>query len=268
MAQMDLEYRLVRSPMELAGYRTEIFNLFQTCFNRTLEDSFWKWAYLENVFGEPYVSLCFDKDKLVGHYALVPFKLGVQGEAVESCISITTMVDNDYILKGVYKKQAEDIYQFAKESGVDLIYGFPNKLSAPGLKKRLKWTLHPTHYVAPLSKAEIISSSVLMTEAKNSEIGFNLEEGFKWRLSKPGCDYYQQGKSILKNYGDEIDLVYLGSDVEEALAEDNVYNVLIPSAETQFESKKLFDYQFGYKILSEKWNELNFKVDLILSDVF
>jgi hypothetical protein len=82
----------------------------------------------------------WDKDKLVGHYAVSPVMLNINNEKVLTSLSMTTMTHPEYGGKGIFTDLAENLYQdIFKEDDIQAVWGFPNLNSHYGLIKRLKW---------------------------------------------------------------------------------------------------------------------------------
>jgi len=256
---------LINNKNELLKYKRYILELFNNCFQQEMDEELWNWAYIDNPNGSPIVSLYFDDEKLVGHYAVIPINLILNGDEIKAALSMTTMADSAYRRYGVFVSQAEDVYQKANELGYDLVYGFPNKKSAPGFKKRLQWVLDGNSYVAKLNKNDLLR----LNEEKESCIRFNItkEESLNWRLSKPNQKYNKYQNNILKNHGDDFDIVFYNND-SIGLDMDASYNILISTNLDMFTDKKQFEYIFGYRLFNTALDGVTFKKDLIMSDVF
>ncbi len=258
---------MIKDKSELLKYKEQIFKLFEHSFDDTIDEKLWNWAYMKNPNGNPIVSLYFDKDKLVGHYAVIPIKLLDENQKnINGVLSMTTMVDRSYRKYGIFITQANEVYEESKELGYKFVFGFPNKKSAPGFKKRLDWILEENLYVAKLNRNELIS---LTSQNSSGKISFNNLDinNFEWRLNKPNQTYTQNKTNILKKFDNELDIVFDSGDYS-SLDSDEEYNILLDRDLDKFIDKKEFDYIFGYRLFDETLKTIDFKKDLILSDVF
>jgi len=255
---------LINNKDELLNYKEQIFELFEKSFGKMIDDKLWEWAYIDNPNGNPIVSLYFDNDKLIGHYAVIPMTFRYKEKSIKGLLSMTTMVEKSYRKYGVFVEQASEVYELAKELGYKFVCGFPNKKSAPGFKKRLNWTLQEDFFVAQLTYDELLK---LKKRGWENSIFFDIyeKENFDWRLNKPGQKYFMKGKNILKKYDSLFDIVFHCYDFS-MLDKDKKYNLL--TNEQNYIEKKQFDYVFGYKIFDSSLKDAEFKVDLLISDVF
>jgi acyl dehydratase len=262
---MQFNKIMIKDKEELLKYKEQIFDLFEHSFNQIIDEKLWNWAYIDNPNGNPLVSLYFDKNKLVGHYAIIPVNLIRNKKNILGALSMTTMVNLSYRKYGIFISQANEVYSLAKELNYKFVFGFPNKKSVSGFKKRLKWTIEDDLYVAKLTKNELMSLSLNPSEDK---ITFNTinKKNMEWRLSKPNKTYIKKENNILKNFDENFDIVFDGGDYSSF--KDNKYNILLNRDLDKFTDKKEFDYIFGYRLFDDTLEGIEFKKDLIMSDVF
>lgn len=257
--------KLINKKNDLLVYKKQIFDLFKDSFDVEMDESLWEWAYINNPNGDPIVSLYFDNDKLVGHYAVIPVSFLYKKNAMNAVLSMTTMVDASYRKYGIFAEQAQEVYDKATELKYKFVYGFPNKKSAPGFKKRLGWVLQDDLYVASFCDDELKK----IKEEFNCSISFNTEneKNMAWRLSKPNQNYFNFGSNVLKKYNDEIDIVFSEFDFS-SISSHEKYNILLDHDLDKHLDKKVFDYSFGYRLFDTSLEGVEFKKDLIMSDVF
>lgn len=255
---------LINDKNELLKYKEQILELFLHSFGHEIDENLWNWAYVDNPNGNPIVSLYFDNSKLVGHYAVIPIKFTHNQKTIDAVLSMTTMVDASYRKYGIFVEQANDVYDKAAELGYKFVYGFPNKKSAPGFKKRLEWIIDDGMCVSSLSYDDL---QQIKTKEHSSLISFDIEDedNLNWRLNKPGCSYFRNGSNILKKFDDKVDIVFSGTNFS-TLDRNGRYNLLLPIGFTI--GNKEFDYIFGYKLFDFSLNGVDFKKDLIMSDIF
>ena len=265
---VPLEFKkiIINSKEELLKYKSPIFELFKNSFDSAIDEELWKWAYIDNPNGNPIVSLYFDKEKLVGHYAFIPVSLIYKQKTLKAALSMTTMVDYSYRKYGIFQSQAEAANVKAIELEYKLVYGFPNKLAAPGLKKRLDWILEEDLYVANFSYPEL---QQIEKKSYSNAISFNTQdkENLEWRLNKPNQSYLKINNNILKEFEGNFDIIFNGLDFSN-LDRDKKFNLLLDQNLDQNLDKKEFDYIFGYKLFDTSLEGIEFKKDLIMSDVF
>lgn len=117
----------------------KILTLFKEVFSREMSLAFWRWRFVKTPFGEPIIKLMFDSDKLIGHYAVVPVDIQIQGKLLKAVFSMTTMTHADYSGRGIFSYLAEEAYQLCQRKGFHLVYGFPNENSYYGFTRKLGW---------------------------------------------------------------------------------------------------------------------------------
>lgn len=255
---------LINDKKELLKYKEQILELFLHSFGHEIDENLWNWAYMDNPNGNPIVSLYFNNNKLVGHYAVIPIKFTHNQKTIDAVLSMTTMVDASYRKYGIFVEQANDVYGKAAELGYKFVYGFPNKKSAPGFKKRLEWIIDDGMCVSSLSYDDL---QQIKTKDHSSLISFDIKDecNLHWRLNKPGCSYFRNGSNILKKFDNKVDIVFSGINFS-TLDRNGRYNLLLPVGLTI--GNKEFDYIFGYKLFDHSLSGLDFKKDLIMSDIF
>lgn len=123
-----------------AGDEKAILHLFELAFGKPMREQYWRWRFEQNPEGRYYIKLMWEKDLLVGHYAVSPCSFVVDGEIMQGALSMTTMTHPDYNGKGIFKILAEELYSFvAKKYDTKCVMGFPNKNSHYGFIKNLSW---------------------------------------------------------------------------------------------------------------------------------
>jgi GNAT superfamily N-acetyltransferase len=123
------------------GDEKSILKLFKLVFNQEMTEEFWYWRFKKNPFtGNIFIYLMWDGNKLVGHYAVSPVEMKLQGEIIKTALSMTTMTHPDYGGQGIFSKLAGELYKDLKEEfGYKMIWGFPNNNSHYGFIKNLDW---------------------------------------------------------------------------------------------------------------------------------
>ncbi len=263
---MEFRKLMITNKEELLEYRDQIFKLFSDCFKEKLDEKLWQWAYIDNPNGNPIVSLYFDHDKLVGHYAVIPMSFILNKKSINAVLSMTTMVDASYRRYGVFIEQANEVYEVATELGYKFVCGFPNKKSAPGFKKRLNWVIEEDLYVAKFTYDEL---QIFKNKDYSNTICFNTNDkkNMEWRLSKPYQKYFKKDYNVLKKFENNLDIVFNSGNFLN-IDKNKKYNLLLDHELDKYLDKKQFDYIFGYKILDASLEQVKFKKDLLISDIF
>ena len=105
-----------------------------------MNPNYWYWRFQNNPAGKHMIKLMWEEEMLIGHYAVSPVFLILNGEANLSSLSMTTMTHPDYGGKGIFGLLANALYdELEANAGVKAIWGFPNNNSHYGFIKNLKW---------------------------------------------------------------------------------------------------------------------------------
>lgn len=266
-----MRYIEVRTKGELVPHQEAIEGLFVECFNHKSIDDIWKWAYLDNPNGEPLVTLCYEEETLVGHYAIIPMPLANHSWKKNSYLSMTTMVATSYRKFGLFSELAHYTYKMAAERGVDFIIGFPNSNSIPGFKKRLNWNLPPTDFVASLDKNQLSDYRYRNKSDFADLFRLDLRDEVirNWRLSRPGSTYHWSGGVAWKIHNGQIDLIWEDESSDlESLPENLPINLIVPWTSTYLLEYKSFQYQFGGFSINSDFKPSEIARQMAISDLF
>lgn len=147
------------------GDETKILDMFKVVFKQDLTMDQWLWRFRHNPAGKHLIKLMWDGDKLVGHYAVSPIYMKVDGEEVLTAHSLTTMTHPEYGGRGIFKQLSNSLYdELENEMNCKAIWGYPNNNSHYGFVKSLKWSniavLHTLGIAAENIKSTGISLKV------------------------------------------------------------------------------------------------------------
>lgn len=124
------------------GDEKEICILFEKIFGKTMgrteSINHWNWEYKNNPNNKLEILLATDKNKIVGHYAVIPMKMKIEANDYLTTLSLDTMMHKDYRGQGMFSVLAKTLYKELEKSGIPITYGFPNVNSIKGCKK-LEW---------------------------------------------------------------------------------------------------------------------------------
>ncbi len=200
--------------MELKDYKTgdevQILELFELAFNRKMSLEHWNWRFAKNPAGNHLIKLMWDNDILVGHYAVSPLFVDVNGIKTLTAHSLTTMTHPSYGGKGIFKTLSLALYNDLDTiHGCKAVWGFPNNNSHYGFIKSLGWSdLAVIHTLAvkpdvlnPKATQEIKLKELLKFDESHSEYiksklsDFSVKvdrstDYLNWRyFDKPGNQY-------------------------------------------------------------------------------
>jgi hypothetical protein len=263
----------LKTKKELLYKKEEIFHLFLASFGRKMSYEDWYWFYIDNPVGEPYVSLYYEKGKLLGHYAVLPTLMTYGGGSFVAYRSMTTMVHPDGRGKGLFTELAKRVYSMLESDRASLVYGFPNDKSAPGFVRNLGWTLLKSDHVCDFAGEEIIKNesiqAALFHEADIAWDATNYEQA-KWRCSIPGYSIEKFQGLILKEYQGVFNILHIDRSGLKEIQSNRYYRILIPSDVSIDVAglSSVFDYQFGYRIFNNIYTGAKFKREFLMSDVF
>jgi GNAT superfamily N-acetyltransferase len=116
-----------------------IVNLMNTVFKpEEFTVDWWKWKYVNNPNGfwgeEGDIWLAEDQNKIVGYYAVIPFKMKYYSSTLAVAQSVDTATHLNYRGMGIFSRLAKNVYAAAKER-YTFLFGFPSIMSHGGFIK-------------------------------------------------------------------------------------------------------------------------------------
>lgn len=258
---------------DILSREEEILDLFKVVFGKTMLSATWRWFYVENPVGEAAISLYYEDNHLIGHYAAVPIRLRIRGESTIAYRSMTTMVHPKGQGKGLFVNLARHCYSGLTERGYPLVFGFPNQNSAHGFQKHLGWKLYKPDFVTDVMGADILSSDALQASLfHDADCTWDYQdtEQMEWRFSAPGENYEIYPGLRQKEYQGISNILHISRSGLQFIDPDKTYRVLVDSSLRDHvdSGRPSFDYLFGFCPFKPDFAEVRFKRELILSDVF
>jgi len=126
------------------GDESEIQELFKLVFGKemgkTESKNHWQWEFNNNPNGKAEILLAVDKDRIVGHYAVIPWKMRIQDREVMGTFSLDSMVHPDYQGQRIFTILASSLYEDIGKKNMPITYGFPNENSMHGIFTKLSWS--------------------------------------------------------------------------------------------------------------------------------
>lgn len=137
--------------MNLESYRYErltssnlnqLVGLYKACFGINTNISFLRKKYDTIRFGAEYIGY-FAKhnqtNEVAGYYGVFPILASYETKSLLIAQSGDTMTHPKHQGKGLFTVLAKLTYELAINSGIEFVFGFPNKNSYPGFIKKLNW---------------------------------------------------------------------------------------------------------------------------------
>jgi hypothetical protein len=122
-----------------AGDEDGIRRLFETCHRRPLELDVWKWRYAYRPEGAPVTMVAVDAGELVGHVSALPVRLERGSAAVKAGLWVDLMIEPKHRNLTLFLDLADANRRRCAETGVEVLFAFPNGKSFPVLKRMLGW---------------------------------------------------------------------------------------------------------------------------------
>ncbi len=159
--------------MELRNYSLgdehQIIALFEMVFKQKMSIEQWYWRFRDNPAGKYLIKLMWDDGILIGHYAVSPIIMNINGEEVLTAHSLTTMTHPEYGGRGIFKTLSLELYKELEETKeCKAIWGFPNNNSHSGFIKSLGWS-----NLAVIHTLGIKASNIIVQENKCNLVSLN-----------------------------------------------------------------------------------------------
>lgn len=153
------------------GDATKIFSLFQRYTTYQRDEAFWIW--INRLLTHSIICVAELNGKIVGHYAILPRTCRLKnGTLLHSGLGIHAFVEPQHRDKVSIFSISSIAYKLAKESGIQFIYGFPNKNYRLIQEKIERWN-KVALFNALVKKPAQISSSLKYNWKKIEEHDYN-----------------------------------------------------------------------------------------------
>lgn len=168
------------------GDEEAIRGLFRAEFGRERTAAHWRWKFLENPCGGPFVSLAWHRERrfLVGNQVLMPFPLCVRGRRVLAGHSLDLVVHHDFRRQGVFEHTGRHAFENLERHGGVALVAFPNASSYPGFVRTLGWKriVEPTLWRLRIGiRAKLVRRVPLPLLARAADAGYRALAGRAWR---------------------------------------------------------------------------------------
>jgi GNAT superfamily N-acetyltransferase len=118
-----------------------IVSLMNTVFKPEFTTDWWKWKYEHNPSGfwgkEGDTWVAEDNNKIVGHYAVIPYKIKYYSKTIVVAQSVDTATHPSYRGMGIFTRLAKKVYASASKR-YPFVFGFPSEMAHDGFIK-LGW---------------------------------------------------------------------------------------------------------------------------------
>lgn len=130
------------------GDEVAMLGLFRAEFGHERSPAHWKWKFLDNPCGGPFIALAWNRERpqLVGNQVLMPFPLCAGGRRRLAGHSLDLVVHHDFRRQGIHEVTGQMAEERLKASGGEALVAFPNAASYPGFVRSRGWKriLEPT----------------------------------------------------------------------------------------------------------------------------
>jgi hypothetical protein len=120
----------------------DLIAVYKSAFGNNFDLEKFKEKQNTSDFGDSYVGyIAYDKNNTpAAFYGVYPCQIEYNGKLYLAAQSGDTMTHSDHTGKGLFTLLATKTYEYCKENGFHLVFGFPNENSFPGFVKRLGWS--------------------------------------------------------------------------------------------------------------------------------
>jgi len=145
------------------GDEKQIINLFKLVYGKQMGKTesikHWNWEYKKNPNNRIEIFLAIDKNKIIGHYAIIPMKMKIGNAEYIVSLSLDTMTHKRYRGQGIFPQLATNLYEDLGKNKIPITYGFPNSQSYKGFINKLNWfeISKVPIYIKPLNFVSIVN---------------------------------------------------------------------------------------------------------------
>lgn len=155
---------------------------------------FKRW-YLDNPMGRVVSFNAFYGDKLVAHYACIPYKMKISGKIELGLLDIFTVTHPEHRGKGLFKLLAKTTYNYAKQNGFKFVMGIANANSFPGYQKYFP----EFKFVSQLEVKMGFGNNISHDGDKLFSVHWD-EETLNWRTQCINANYLRDGDVMWGNF--------------------------------------------------------------------
>jgi len=111
----------------IPGDSEKIYSLFDQYTPYERDAKFWVWINRLLSDENSLIIVGEHEGNIVGHYAIIPQNILVNGTNVKAAFAIHAFIHPDFRKGFLIMQITKKMYKIAKEHGIDFIYGFPNE---------------------------------------------------------------------------------------------------------------------------------------------
>jgi GNAT superfamily N-acetyltransferase len=149
-----------------SGDEEAIFEVFCAAFGEPHDKDqwleWWLWKYQNNPAGSPIIWVAEADDRLVAQYAIIPVKMKMGDRIITGSQSVDTMTHPDYRGRGMLFTLSERVFEEAGKQGIEIVYGFPNRMTSWYRKLWLEVDARST-LIKPLNLRNILDKKITNT---------------------------------------------------------------------------------------------------------
>lgn len=121
---------------------SDLIPIYRDAFKKEVDINFLKNKQDTSVFGPSFVGyIAYSPEREpAAFYGVFPCLAEYKGQKYLVAQSGDTMTHSAHTGKGLFTSLALKTYEYCRENGVQLVFGFPNQNSYPGFVKKLGWS--------------------------------------------------------------------------------------------------------------------------------
>ncbi|MGH9896175.1 MAG: GNAT family N-acetyltransferase, partial [bacterium] len=102
-------------------------------------EEYYRWQYYDNPAGRAIVASAWSLGELVGHYAVVPVRVVVEGRETTAGIGVNAIIKKEFQGRAIFARLVVSAEQAATRNGIDFHYVVPSPESHPWFVRLLRY---------------------------------------------------------------------------------------------------------------------------------
>jgi len=264
-----IKYKIFITIEEKESLKTKFLNLFNSVYERELEEKLWKHQILNSPYNDSPLFIAMDGELIVGSALMILQTCIIDGNKYRYYLFTTSAIRKEYRPKGVYAQLLQMQKEYVKENDADFIFAFPNKIAYPVLKLFGGFK--------DLKKDNLIKTTFANLNLQNSDNSFVIDNYmYQWRFEHKEYMFYltQEKIIIFKEFQDGYDLLAIYNtqdfkhDVKITFIENDRDIITLDSYTRDKNSQLINTIYSTYFPINKNIDYSKLSINLLMSDVF
>lgn len=175
--------------------------LSKTFSDSALTEEYLDWIYNKNPYGKVVGYNAIFKEKIVGHYALIPIEAEYQNSKFKALHSVNTATSFQHQGKGLFTKLAKMAYDKGQSLGYEFVLAVANANSVYGFTEKLGFK-----YISQLNTSISLTypKKINTLNLKNCLTLTLSDEAKTWKLMNPKFEYNEYTINGIKIIANEL----------------------------------------------------------------